>query len=139
MCKLYQEHGTRVQAWLERYTYSRTGQNLLILYFVSAWHGLYPGFFIFFLSIPILTEIERICKTKLNKLVVPSTSKTLRRIQRVWFPLSLVFCWLCKSVAMNYVTMTMSMGYLDNSLLHSIATIVPHITFVVVLVALILL
>jgi hypothetical protein len=34
----------RTQGWLERYTYNRTGQSLVMTYFVSAlWHGLYPG------------------------------------------------------------------------------------------------
>jgi lysophospholipid acyltransferase len=34
----------RTQQWLERYTYNRTGQSLIMTYFVSSlWHGLYPG------------------------------------------------------------------------------------------------
>lgn len=62
----------RTQGWLERYTYGRTGNSLLATYFVSAlWHGLYPGFFLFFMTIPILTNIERLCRAKINPIIVP--------------------------------------------------------------------
>jgi hypothetical protein len=41
----------RTQGWLESYVYQRTNRSLLITYIVSAvWHGLYPGFLLFFLS-----------------------------------------------------------------------------------------
>ena len=53
----------RTQGWLERYTYHRTGGSLVAVYFISAlWHGLYPGFFLFFMSVPLLTNIERLTK-----------------------------------------------------------------------------
>ena len=53
----------RTQGWLERYTYLRTGRSLLVTYFISAfWHGLYPGFFVFFMSVPLMTNIERLVK-----------------------------------------------------------------------------
>lgn len=62
----------RTQGWLERYTYQRSGRNLVLTYFISAiWHGLYPGFFFFFMSIPLLTNCERLIKQKINPLVVP--------------------------------------------------------------------
>mmetsp|Transcript_2184 Transcript_2184/g.2278 ORF Transcript_2184/g.2278 Transcript_2184/m.2278 type:complete len:511 (-) Transcript_2184:102-1634(-) len=62
----------RTQGWLERYTYHRTKGSLMITYFVSAiWHGLYPGFFLFFMSIPLLTSVERLIKQKLNPIIVP--------------------------------------------------------------------
>lgn len=128
------------QAWLERYTYNRMGGDIFILYFVSAiWHGLYPGFFLFFLSVPLLTAIERICKKKLNKLVVPTYN--FKDIDT--YPSGLVpalywfFCWLCKALAMNYVTMTFSMGYYVNSMTAlGSYNHVPHILFVVVLILL---
>ena len=62
-------------------------------YFISAiWHGIYPGnlfglnllsysispfiyfigFFIFFMSLPLLTEIERLIRSKINPLLVPT-------------------------------------------------------------------
>src|SRR5436309_2898006 len=44
----------------------------MMTYFISAfWHGLYPGFFIFSMSIPLLTNIERLVRAKINPLVVP--------------------------------------------------------------------
>jgi MBOAT, membrane-bound O-acyltransferase family len=62
----------RTQGWLERYTYLRYNRNLVITYFVSAlWHGLYPGYFIFFASLAIFTEIERLVRIKLNPYIVP--------------------------------------------------------------------
>lgn len=128
------------QAWLERYTYSRTGRSVFITYFVSAiWHGLYPGFFLFFLSVPILTEIERDLKAKVNPLVVPSYDG--RNVDT--YPKGLVawlywtVCWACKSFAMNYVTQTFSMGYLANSMTAlGSYNHVPHIGFVVLAVLL---
>jgi hypothetical protein len=57
----------RTQGWLERYTYSRTNNSLVATYFVSAlWHGFYPGFFLFFLSLPLMSEVERAVRKKMN-------------------------------------------------------------------------
>jgi hypothetical protein len=57
----------RTQGWLERYTYHRTGGNVVLLYFVSAlWHGLYPGYFIAFMTVPLLTTTERLARLKLT-------------------------------------------------------------------------
>lgn len=128
------------QAWLERYTHNRTGRSLVITYFVSAiWHGLYPGFFLFFLVVPLLTEIERACKSKLNKIVVPAyDGRNVETYPKGLVPsLYWVFCWLCKNLAMNYVTQTFSMGYYVNSMtaLGSYGH-VPHMIFVAVAVLL---
>ncbi|DAZ98042.1 TPA: hypothetical protein N0F65_004532 [Lagenidium giganteum] len=49
------------QSWLERYVYSRTNNSLLATYFVSAfWHGFYPGYYIFFMSLPLATAVNRL-------------------------------------------------------------------------------
>jgi hypothetical protein len=62
----------RTQGWLERYTYGRWNNSLVITYFVSAlWHGLYPGFFIFFMTVPVLTNIERLVRAKINPMFIP--------------------------------------------------------------------
>ena len=62
----------RTQGWLERYTYHRTSGSLVATYFISAlWHGLYPGFFLFFMSVPLLTQIERLVKAKVNPFIIP--------------------------------------------------------------------
>eukprot|EP00934_Nitzschia_sp_Nitz4_P001323 Nitzschia sp. Nitz4//scaffold101_size76361//54329//56023//NITZ4_005609-RA/size76361-augustus-gene-0.2-mRNA-1//1//CDS//3329532179//1323//frame0 len=53
--------------WLTRYVYIRTGGNLLAVYSTSAfWHGFYPGYYFFFLSVPLLTFCDRMAKKKLS-------------------------------------------------------------------------
>ena len=63
----------RVQWWLEHYVYRRAprsfGINTFLTYFVSAfWHGFYPGYFLFFLSVPIFTELDKKLRTVFNPL-----------------------------------------------------------------------
>lgn len=59
------QEGTRswnkfTQAWLERYVYRRTNGSLAATYFVSAfWHGFYPGYYLFFMSVPLVTNFAR--------------------------------------------------------------------------------
>lgn len=53
--------------WLTRYVYMRTGGNLLAVYSTSAfWHGFYPGYYIFFLSVPLITLCDRLAKKKIS-------------------------------------------------------------------------
>jgi len=53
--------------WLNRYIYSRTSGNLFITYFMSAfWHGFYPGYYLFFMSLPMATTCERIGRKKIS-------------------------------------------------------------------------
>lgn len=53
--------------WLARYVYMRTGGSLVATYGCSAfWHGFYPGYYMFFLSVPLLTFCERLGKKKLS-------------------------------------------------------------------------
>jgi len=57
----------KTSAWLSKYVYMRTGGNLLAVYSLSAfWHGFYPGYYIFFLSVPIPTFCDRMAKKKLS-------------------------------------------------------------------------
>ncbi|CAM9628376.1 unnamed protein product [Ascophyllum nodosum] len=57
----------RSQGWLERYVYMRTGNSLLATYFVSAfWHGFYPGYYLFFMSLPMITAVARVGKKKIS-------------------------------------------------------------------------
>ena len=89
----------RTQKWLERYTYNRTGRSLIATYFISAfWHGLYPGFFMFFMAVPMLTEIERLVKDKITPLV-PTNLETLYNC----------VCWISTFIAMNYIIQPFSM------------------------------
>lgn len=55
--------------WLTRYVYIRTGGNLTAVYSTSAfWHGFYPGYYFFFLSIPLVTFCDRLAKKKISPL-----------------------------------------------------------------------
>ena len=80
----------RTQGWLERYTYRRTGNSLLATYFISAlWHGLYPGFFIFFMSLPLFSLIERLSRLKINPLVIPGYNGNLTKVLFLMFDLEI--------------------------------------------------
>mmetsp|Transcript_21124 Transcript_21124/g.60569 ORF Transcript_21124/g.60569 Transcript_21124/m.60569 type:complete len:503 (+) Transcript_21124:97-1605(+) len=62
--------------WLSRYVYIRTGGSLTATYGLSAfWHGFYPGYYMFFLSVPILTFCERVGRKKLTPRFATSGSK----------------------------------------------------------------
>lgn len=96
----------RTQGWLERYTYLRSGKSLVTTYFISAiWHGLYPGFFIFFMTIPLLTEIERLSRSKINPLVIPG----FNGFDMKTYPPGLlgnlywVFCCFMTTLVMNFM------------------------------------
>lgn len=53
--------------WLSRYIYIRTGGSLAATYGMSAfWHGFYPGYYMFFMSVPLITACERIGRKKLT-------------------------------------------------------------------------
>lgn len=53
--------------WLAKYVYIRTGGSLAATYGMSAfWHGFYPGYYIFFMSVPIIAFCERIGRKKLT-------------------------------------------------------------------------
>jgi hypothetical protein len=75
-------------------------------YFVSAfWHGLYPGFFFFFMSVPLLTNIERLARAKINPLIVPQfDGRNMDTYPRsvvgyvYWFT-----CWFLTTTTVNYM------------------------------------
>jgi hypothetical protein len=55
--------------WLGKYVYMRTGGSLVATYGLSAfWHGFYPGYYFFFLSVPLLTFCERTARKKITPL-----------------------------------------------------------------------
>ncbi len=59
--------------WLGRYVYMRTGGSLVATYGMSAfWHGFYPGYYMFFLTVPALTFCERIGKKKISPRFSPN-------------------------------------------------------------------
>lgn len=61
------EWNIQTSAWLSRYVYIRTNGNLFAVYGTSAfWHGFYPGYYMFFLSVPLLSMCEALIKKKIS-------------------------------------------------------------------------
>jgi hypothetical protein len=90
----------------------------MIVYFVSAfWHGLYPGFFLLFMTLPLLTNIERLIRAKINPIIVPEydgrdiNSYPKTTVGRIYW----VVCWFLTQMSANYVVQVFS---LFNSSLH---------------------
>jgi hypothetical protein len=64
---LSKEWNKKTSLWLTRYVYIRTGGSLAAVYGMSAfWHGFYPGYYMFFLSVPLLTICERLGRKKIS-------------------------------------------------------------------------
>jgi hypothetical protein len=64
---LSREWNKKTSLWLSRYVYIRTNGNLGAVYSLSAfWHGFYPGYYLFFLSVPLLTFCERLGRKKIS-------------------------------------------------------------------------
>lgn len=125
----------RTQGWLERYTYHRTGRSLIATYFISAlWHGLYPGFFFMFMTLPLITNIERLVRAKINPLIIPGFDgrDMITYPKGIVGQLYWVICWALTMGIMNYVVQVFSMGSLENCLValggHYF---IPHIALVV--------
>lgn len=85
--------------WLTRYVYIRTGGNLGAVYSTSAfWHGFYPGYYMFFLSVPLVTFVDRLAKKKIS----PMFSKSQ-------FSLYGLIGSLATVVGINYMVLTFVM------------------------------
>jgi len=58
----------KTSLWLRRIVYDRFPYyNLYAVYVISAiWHGFYPGYYLFFISIGILTSVNRIIHNTLR-------------------------------------------------------------------------
>ena len=64
---LSREWNRKTSVWLMRYVYFRTNGNLIAVYSMSAfWHGFYPGYYLFFMSVPLLTFCERLGRKKIS-------------------------------------------------------------------------
>lgn len=69
---LSREWNKKTSAWLMRYVYIRTNGSLFAVYGTSAfWHGFYPGYYMYFLSVPLLTMTERVIKMKVSPYFSP--------------------------------------------------------------------
>ncbi|KAG6586882.1 Lysophospholipid acyltransferase [Phytophthora cinnamomi] len=85
------------QNWLERYVYTRTGNSLLATYFVSAlWHGFYPGYYLFFLTVPLATAVNRLARRHVRPYVVGSRIK----------PLYDLVGMVCTAMVVNYLAVS---------------------------------
>jgi len=90
---LSKEWNKKTSLWLSRYVYMRTGGSLAAVYSMSAfWHGFYPGYYIFFLSVPLLTFCERLGKKKISP----------RFSSQSWGPYDIV-CKLVTSFFVEYM------------------------------------
>lgn len=70
---LSKEWNNKTSLWLTKYVYIRTGGSLAAVYSMSAfWHGFYPGYYMFFLSVPLLTFCERIGRKKISPYFAPN-------------------------------------------------------------------
>lgn len=62
------------QMWLLRYSYKRTPRALQMLatYSLSAfWHGFYPGYYLFFLTMPLFQAVEKAIQAKIKPRLIP--------------------------------------------------------------------
>ncbi|KAH7484302.1 hypothetical protein KRP22_005475 [Phytophthora ramorum] len=85
------------QNWLERYVYTRTGNSLLATYSVSAlWHGFYPGYYLFFLTVPLATAVNRLARRHVRPYVVGSPLK----------PLYDLVGMICTAMVVNYLAVS---------------------------------
>jgi MBOAT, membrane-bound O-acyltransferase family len=108
----------RTQSWLEQYVYNRTEQSLLTTYTVSAlWHGLYPGYFMFFFSAALMSSTERLVRKKINPLILTPTSSPLysTRYCVIIRGVYTVLCWFLTSVTLTYHAQTFYMKSFSRS------------------------
>jgi hypothetical protein len=96
------------QAWLERYVYSRTGNSLIATYLCSAvWHGFYPGYYLFFLTIPLATAVNRLSRKHIRPLFLRSEKDVSATSgSGPLKPLYDVMGMLCTALMINYLAVS---------------------------------
>ena len=100
------EWNKKTSLWLTRYVYIRTNANLTAVYLTSAfWHGFYPGYYLFFLSVPLVTHCGRVGKKKISP-YFPSDKWGLYRIA----------CIIATSVVIQYFVSAHFLASLEWSL-----------------------
>ena len=108
----------RTQEWLEKYVYQRTNRSLLCTYAVSAlWHGLYPGFFLFFFAAALMSSVERLVRTKINPYILgnpcsPFSKSIYGKIISVIYN---IICWFFTSITLTYHAQTFYMKTFEKS------------------------
>mmetsp|Transcript_27919 Transcript_27919/g.42954 ORF Transcript_27919/g.42954 Transcript_27919/m.42954 type:complete len:504 (+) Transcript_27919:84-1595(+) len=95
---LSSEWNMKTQNWLARYVYMRTGGSLVATYGLSAfWHGFYPGYYMFFFTIPLYTTCEREIRKKISPHFANHTSR---------FSPYYILCTLVTSFFIMYAVVT---------------------------------
>lgn len=100
--------------WLRRYVYDRAPPsiNLYFTYLVSAfWHGFYPGYYMFFLSVAAATVVHRQIRRKIRPRFMMEDGKT----PGPYKPLYDVLSAIATSIALNYFIMSFVMLAFDLS------------------------
>lgn len=101
--------------WLRRYVYDRAppGVNLYFTYLISAfWHGFYPGYYIFFMSIAICTSVHRSVRRTIRPRFMAADGVTPGPLK----PLYDVLSAIATSVTVNYFIMSFVVLALDQSI-----------------------
>uniref|UniRef100_K3WUZ5 Lysophospholipid acyltransferase n=1 Tax=Globisporangium ultimum (strain ATCC 200006 / CBS 805.95 / DAOM BR144) TaxID=431595 RepID=K3WUZ5_GLOUD len=93
------------QAWLERYVYARTGNSLVATYLCSAiWHGFYPGYYLFFLTIPLATAVNRLARRHIRPhFLGPSGSEKDAGVSKLLYD---VVGMLATALMINYLAVS---------------------------------
>lgn len=99
--------------WLSKYVYIRTGGSLAATYGMSAfWHGFYPGYYLFFLSVPVMAQCERIGRKKISPLFADAeTGKPASK----WSPYG-ICCILVTSICAEYLVQSFQLLAFDWSI-----------------------
>lgn len=101
--------------WLRRYVYDRAppSVNLYFTYLVSAfWHGFYPGYYLFFLSVAAATMVHRQVRRTIRPRFMAADGKTPGPYKPLYDVLSAV----ATTVTLNYFIMSFVMLALDLSI-----------------------
>lgn len=101
--------------WLRRYVYDRApaSVNLYFTYLVSAfWHGFYPGYYMFFLSVAAATMVHRQVRRKIRPHFMAEDGKS----PGPWKWLYDIVSAVATSVTLNYFIMSFVVLALDRSL-----------------------
>ena len=112
----------KTQSWLERYMYTRSGNSLVWTYVVSAfWHGVYPGYYMFFLGFALATSAQRKAKAALAPLAAALPA-----------PVWTLLCMLTTSIYANYLACAFQLLDLDRTIaLWKSFYFLPHIVLFV--------
>lgn len=102
---LSKEWNKKTSLWLNRYVYIRTNGSLAAVYSLSAfWHGFYPGYYLFFLSVPLITACERLGRKKISPNFSPAK----------WSPYGIATIF-ATSLVVEYMVSAFQMLALDRS------------------------